>query len=840
VQKDAVKGSSTAEVTENSRLASGVTAPASGYYTPQDMYSSYAYDYQALMNQGHCCNPLGNSGSSPRETSIAIASFGDVSLNDVSSFHQAFPYLAYYVNKIGIDGGYTCNNSPNPDGNCVEVTMDTEWSLAMANSEGAAANTARVWVYEGSTYSNAVILDVYNQILDDANARTMSTSWGWEEDSQYSSNPEMDTYYATMASVDKVFSSMVGQGWTLVAASGDQGATAGCSDAVRVQFPSSDPNVVAAGGTELSEGNPYEVAWSGGTGQNACSKNGGGSTGGFSVYWNAPGYQSRLNYSKRSVPDLALDSYYGHDVYFNGGWAYLGGTSVAAPMLAGFFAQENAYLLAVGDRCGSNGLSACAPMGNANYPIYAEGLFPNGSHVPFYDITSGCNSNDITALYQLSYYCAGTGFDQVTGWGSANMLQLAYSINWELAPANGIPYITWSGPATGRWYNTNQTVSWTVVDYAGNDGAPLGTGIAGESQSWDAAIPDSGSEAHGGAGDSFYSGPQFPNGSTGCLALVPNGCAGGVSQGCHTAHVRGWSNQGFSTGDVTYGPICYDSVAPTLGVNISPALPVSQWSTKTLTVALTGADPGGSSASGLAGVYYGLNSSTCSTSAVGSCSRYGAPFQISAQGIYFLESFVMDNAGNFSTVGSNIFGIDETAPVTTVHLAGGSSGGYYETAITITFSATDNLSGVQVTKYTIDGSAAVNYTGAITYSTPGTHTLVYRSIDEAGNIEAAHVLTFKVASPTVTLLTVSPNPAATAGTAVTLTATVKDRLSGVPAGSVTFYNGTTALGTVALSNGVAKLTTTQLPVGTNPITASFGGQTYYLASASPAVSEVVK
>jgi len=116
----------------------------------------------------------------------------------------------------------------------------------------------------------------------DAHARTMSTSWGWAENTQFSSNPEMDTYNTTMQSVDKVFSSMVGEGWTLLAASGDNGATDGCGDADRVDFPSSDPNVIAVGGTTLNEGSGsnYEVAWTGGqfagnaTQQDSCVRGG--------------------------------------------------------------------------------------------------------------------------------------------------------------------------------------------------------------------------------------------------------------------------------------------------------------------------------------------------------------------------------------------------------------------------------------------------------------------------------------------------------------------------------------------------------------------------------------
>jgi hypothetical protein len=52
----------------------------------------------------------------------------------------------------------------------------------------------------------------------------------------------------------------------------------------------------------------------------------------------------------------------------------------------------------------------------------------------------------------------------------------------------------------------------------------------------------------------------------------------------------------------------------------------------------------------------------------------------------------------------------------------------------------------------------------------------------------------------------------------------------VPTGTVTFKNGTTVLGTVALVNGVAKLTTSNLPAGNNNITATYNGSTAYAPS----------
>ena len=51
----------------------------------------------------------------------------------------------------------------------------------------------------------------------------------------------------------------------------------------------------------------------------------------------------------------------------------------------------------MGNICGS-GSSVCGPIGNANFGLYQAG-FGNTPHHPYYDITSGCNSNDIGTGY---------------------------------------------------------------------------------------------------------------------------------------------------------------------------------------------------------------------------------------------------------------------------------------------------------------------------------------------------------------------------------------------------------------------------------------------------------
>ena len=89
-------------------------------------------------------------------------------------------------------------------------------------------------------------------------------------------------------------------------------------------------------------------------------------------------------------------------------------------------------------------------------------------------------------------------------------------------------------------------------------------------------------------------------------------------------------------------------------------------------------------------------------------------------------------------------------------------------------------------------------------------------------------------------LTSSLNPAIV-GQPVTFSATVPATFAGtVPTGSVTFYNGTTALGTVSLNgSGVANLTLSTLPGGLQNITAVYAGDGIYSGITSGAVSQAV-
>jgi len=93
-----------------------------------------------------------------------------------------------------------------------------------------------------------------------------------------------------------------------------------------------------------------------------------------------------------------------------------------------------------------------------------------------------------------------------------------------------------------------------------------------------------------------------------------------------------------------------------------------------------------------------------------------------------------------------------------------------------------------------------------------------------------------IPAATTTVLFTTPNPSHAVDT-VTLSATVSSS-GGTPAGTVTFWEGATNLGTVALSSGAASLPKV-FALGSHTLTAAYSGDTSFAASTSTAVTQTV-
>ena len=181
----------------------------------------------------------------------------------------------------------------------------------------------------------------------------------------------------------------------------------------------------------------------------------------------------------------------------------------------------------------------------------------------------------------------------------------------------------------------------------------------------------------------------------------------------------------------------------------------------------------GSGMGGSAATYYTLDGSDPVT--------YGGSFQVSGDGQHLVTYWSVDALGNLEATNQGYVNIDTAAPVTTASgLAASASTGWQNSAQSVTLTASDSVSGVATTYYTIDGGAPQTYAAAtpIAVTVEGSHHLTYWSVDGAGNIEAP------VGSGYVNLDLTKPTVTDSAGSAwhngqVTVTLTPNDAGSGV-------------------------------------------------------------
>lgn len=144
------------------------------------------------------------------------------------------------------------------------------------------------------------------------------------------------------------------------------------------------------------------------------------------------------------------------------------------------------------------------------------------------------------------------------------------------------------------------------------------------------------------------------------------------------------------------------------------------------------------------------------------------------------------------------------------------------------------------------GSISLDDSGTATFTTSslsaGSHTItaVYGGdTNFAGSTSAALTQTVGAASASTATTLTSSLASSAQGASVVFTAAVTGH-GGIPSGSVTFYDGTTALGAADLDGaGVATFATNTLALGGHSITASYGGDDTFNASTSAALAQTV-
>jgi len=259
--------------------------------------------------------------------------------------------------------------------------------------------------------------------------------------------------------------------------------------------------------------------------------------------------------------------------------------------------------------------------------------------------------------------------------------------------------------------------------------------------------------------------------------------------------------------------------SPTINIDLTKPTTVStipgagqgqELFTDPVTVTLSASD----NLSGVVGSFYRIDG--------GSTQTYSSPFSIVTDGNHSVEFWSVDVASNSETHQTRIVRIDTAAPVTQASVSGtAGTNGWHRSAVQVSLSATDTVSGVQNSFYRIDGGATQTYAVPFGLSAAGQHTVEYWSIDNLNHTEATHTLLVKIDSA-APVVTASANPATAPKRPnpvnVTISGSVTDAVSGV--GSASFnvideYGVTQPSGSVTVQPNGSYSFTLSLPATKN-------------------------
>jgi hypothetical protein len=335
---------------------------------------------------------------------IGIVSLSGYDSADITQFFNSLPagYTAPTITDILIDGA--TNPGSDPFG---ETTQDID--IAAAFAPGAAIN---VYINNGDQQGWVdTIGRVAHPNAGDSACSVLSSSWFIADGDDTAGLATFGVTTAFVTAVSNAFQDAAIQGVTVCIATGDRGTDSHVGDGkVHVQYPASDPWVLAVGGTTIGNVNGSsfdEYVWNDPDGDNW-----GTTGGGVSAMFAVPSYQAHISVPAslndptkhgRGLPDVAgnanLASGYSGIVVGGATGNPGNGTSASAPQWAGLIAVMNAAL-------GVN-------LGFINPALYAL------AGAGFRDIVKGSGPGD-NSNNGAPGYPAGTGWDACTGWGSPN------------------------------------------------------------------------------------------------------------------------------------------------------------------------------------------------------------------------------------------------------------------------------------------------------------------------------------------------------------------------------------------------------------------------------------
>jgi kumamolisin len=261
-------------------------------------------------------------GAAPGDTApVAIISLGGTVYPQDARLAAARDGLpAPVVVLVPVDGAVPAPD-PGADG---ENALDVQ--MAAGSYAYRTNRPAQIRVYCARN-SDAGFLAAFRRARADG-CKRISCSWGQYEGAWPG---------ATLAAFSAEFAAGAAAGCTYPAAAGDNNSGDG-GPGDNTDYPASDPNVLACGGTTKAANS--EIVWNSGGGE--------GTGGGFSAIFPVPARQQGQIPAPpkaglgRMVPDVAAnaDPSTGYLIYVNGVQQVVGGTSAVAPLYAGLLAAE--------------------------------------------------------------------------------------------------------------------------------------------------------------------------------------------------------------------------------------------------------------------------------------------------------------------------------------------------------------------------------------------------------------------------------------------------------------------------------------------------------------------
>ena len=861
-------------------IPSAITGVVRGVMSLNDFFSKSNIDFDKtphnstdLGNGGYALSPgdyatiydikpVYNASINGAGQTIAIVGRSDVDPVDIQDFSKLFGSPAINL--------HTINNGPDPGmvfGDNIEQTLDVTWSGTVA--PGA---TIDLVVSASTATSDGVVLSMA-YIVDNDLAQVMSTSYG---------SCELNEGQAYASYIEVLQEQAAAEGISSFVSAGDSGG-AGCDDpgtetAAQLGFAvsgiASTPYNVAVGGSEFMDAaNPgqYWSTTNSANGSSALSyipemawnESSPGvdifaGSGGASVYYPKPYWQTGNGVPQdgaRDIPDVSLTAS-GHDGYIiclrslggdcsQGYFFTVGGTSASSPAFAGIMALINQ--------------KTNSSWGNPNPILYSLANSANYNTI-FHDITVG-NNKVPAADGNMIGYDAGVGYDLTTGWGSVDVNNLVNA---------------WVATGTGK-----SSLSLTV-----NNGTSPITVTHGTLLTLASTVTPTTSGAAAATGDVAYIANSNANNipvntaigvatlASGATTLQTPTLPGGSQT--ITAHYAGDGNYASQTSAGITIQVTPEASVITLGSGTSPT--ISYGIAESLNAFVSGATSHLSPNSGTvtfkdggtilatlpitggelqpSTTLGGGGSSGTFGSFTGGAVSYNVPYL--AVGTHNLTAAFSGNASysaststpalpvtvtqapSFVTIESNYLQPlvnTEFILTSSVMLAnGGSPNALISGAITFYDGA--NALGTSILQGT--GRAQWNQI----FTTTGTH---YIHAVYAGDTNvvgsASSALTVVVGNQSATqtsLAVISTSSPIYAGQQVRLTATVLgDSFTPLPTGTVTFYDGATALGTGVLGTAhAATFITNSLKGGPHNVYAAYLGDANFTKSQS-AVTQVV-